>query len=115
MNATTQNISGTKIQKRTLVFLVVLVFSSFGMFGQEVQSENTNNLVAIPETAIAYESEMDLVNWFMSTKQHTIQKEEQGVSKATTKKQMITSGSQPNKVLYRTFLKRIAAQEAAVA
>lgn len=115
MNSATQNNSATKIQKRTLVFLVVMVLSSFGMFGQEMQSESTNNLVTIPETAIAYESEMDLVNWFMSTKQHTIQKDEQGASKATTKKQMITSGSQPNKVLYRTFLKRIAAQETAVA
>ena len=115
MNSATQNNSATKTHKRTLLFLVVMVLSSFGMFAQEVQLENTNNLVATPENTIAYDSEMDLVNWFMSTKQHTFQKEEQGVSKATTKKQIITSGSQPNKVLYRTFLKRIAAHEAAVA
>lgn len=113
MNTVTPNTSNT-MQTRTIVFFVLFLLSSFGMFGQEVKVEESTLAPSTPAVEVAYDSEVEFVNWFMSSKQNTINKEEQAAAKATTKKQIITSGSQPNKVLYRTFVKRIAAQESAI-
>lgn len=111
MNTTT---TSPATSKRTLVFLTLFLLSAFGMFGQEVPAQK--EVTPAPAVEVAYESETDLVNWFMSTKQNNLNKEEQATTKgaSTTKRQIITSGSQPNKVLYRTFVKRIASQETAL-
>lgn len=114
MNQSLNTNTQLKTKKTALVFLVVLVLSSFGMLGQEIKSENDALSNPKPAVVLADDSELDFVNWFMSSKQNTLHKEAQGASKTTTKKQIITSGSQPNKVLYRTFLKRIAAQDSAI-
>lgn len=113
MNTISQNTSNT-MQKRTIVFFVLFLLSSFGMFGQEVKSEENTLSTTVPAIEVAYDSEADLVNWFMSSKQNTMNNEVKGESTTTTKKQIITSGSQPNKVLYRTFVKRIASKDTAI-
>jgi hypothetical protein len=113
MTVILQNTSNA-MQIRTIVFFVLFLLSSFGMFGQEVKNENDTLSNSAPAVEVVYDSEADLVNWFMSSKQNTINNEVKGDSATTTKKQIITSGSQPNKVLYRTFVKRIAAKDTAI-
>ena len=56
------------------------------------------------------------MNWFMGSKQgQTIQKADETATTVSRKKQIISSGVTPNKVLYRTFMKRVISQETAIA
>ena len=90
------------------------------MFGQ-TKTEVT--LVCEPTTictdsvqAIAFESDVDFMNWFMGSKQvQSIQKADETATTVSRKKQIISSGVTPNKVLYRTFMKRVISQETAIA
>lgn len=89
------------------------------MFGQT----KTEVLVDVPVTvctdtvsSVAFESDVDFMNWFMGSKQgQTIEKTVETATTVSRKKQIISSGVTPNKVLYRTFMKRVISQETAIA
>lgn len=110
--------------KNRIVFLFVLfILSSMRMFGQaaEIPSASINKIEITSEakTDIASaDTQIDFVGWFMGSRQSQMNEESAaaGNSKsAVTKKQIITSGITPNKVLYRTFMKRVISQDSAIA
>lgn len=115
MNVDFTNSKSDTLPKTTLFFWSVFLFASWGMLGQNPSSKSTPAATMFPAVEVAYDSEVDLVNWFMSSKQNTLNNQEHSDATNNTKKQIISLGLQPNKVLYRTFLKRITSKDIAVA
>lgn len=123
MNTNTQNTSNTS-NKALIVLFVMFLLSSVGMFGQ-----NTTTAVAAPATTtvevlnvsvnqIALGSDVEFMSWFMSSKQtQSVNGGSEGTSSTnmSRKKQIISSGVVPNKVLYRTLVKKVISQESAIA
>ncbi|MEC4005920.1 hypothetical protein OX283_014720 [Flavobacterium sp. SUN052] len=111
--------------KKGLVLLFILfLLSSVGMFGQtknETVAPQVTPVIEIsivPAQAVALDSDTDFMNWFMGSKQtQTVQDNTANVGSTTSsrKKQIISSGVTPNKVLYRTFMKKVISQESAIA
>lgn len=126
MNTATQNTTTTFLSenKKGLVILFVLfLLSSVGMFGQTTKdtvAPVTTSVIEIntnPVQAVAFDSDNDFMNWFMGSKHTQSLQEDASVGSTTTsrKKQSISSGVIPNKVLYRTFVKKVISQESAIA
>jgi hypothetical protein len=123
MNTNTTSTSFISENRKFLVVLfIVFLLSSAGMFGQTktevtpVCEPTTTTICTDTVQAIAFESDVDFMNWFMGSKQgQTIQKANETATTVSRKKQIISSGVTPNKVLYRTFMKRDISQETAIA
>ena len=119
MNTNTQNISN-----KALVTLVILfLLASAGMFGQTkevttVQPVTTTvGVVVESNQMIALDSNAEFMNWFMGSNQtQSLKTSSDNEASATIsrKKQIILSGSTPNKVLYRTLVKKVSSQENAI-
>lgn len=130
----TFNINTTNDSKRNktrvVVLLVLLVLSSMGVFGQEKTTDTLkvdfNAAINITENQVAdqseqqianIESQIDFVGWFMGSNQN----QNTGLdyvnfkSTTSTKKHIISSGVTPNKVLYRTFVKKVMNKDVAIA
>jgi hypothetical protein len=114
-------------QKRLLLFFFLLfLLSSIGMFGQNKSEVNENcvckkNATAVtnaPTFAIAsIDSQIDFVGWFMGSKQSQFIQPSpigNGTLRNITKKQILSSGIAPNKVLYRTFITKVSSQDNAI-
>lgn len=111
----------TANRNRFLFFVLLFVMSSIGMFGQSnvdsVETKITPEKIELKETAVvSVESQIDFVSWFMGTKQSQMMdsKTNQNSSKVVTKKQILFLGITPNKVLYRTFMKKVSSQNSAI-
>ena len=96
------------------VALVVLLLASTGVFGQTattatVITNTTTEVTVSTETAVASTS-MDFALWFMGNKQAT-----STTGNTTGKKSFIAAGMSSNKVMIKTFLKRVMNQESNVA
>jgi hypothetical protein len=111
----------TANRNRFLFFVLLFLMSSIGMFGQSnfdsVETKITPEKIELKETAVvSVESQIDFVSWFMGTKQSQMMdsKTNQNSSKVVTKKQILFLGITPNKVLYRTFMKKVSSQNSAV-
>ena len=122
MNTTTQNTTTTN--KRTIViFFFLFLLSSIGMFGQTkatatkaTTSTTIVNVVNVPVQQVALDSDVDFMSWFMGAKQTQSVKENTIGNNNTIiarKKQILSSGITPNKVLYSTFVKKVISQESA--
>lgn len=103
-----------------VLFFVVFLLSSSRTFGQTAVATaevcDTVAVSVVTESAVAFESDVDFVNWFMGSKQtQNISKSSETSTTISRKKQIISSGVTPNKVLYRTFMKRVISQEIAIA
>ena len=124
MKTTTQNKMQTS--KATLVVVFVLLLSSVGMFGQNVTSANTvtvtneitvssdDSTVATAAATEAAASSMNIVSWFMGSKQTpkaTISNE----GPVSSKKQLINSGIAPNRLLIKAFGKKAANYQSTIA
>lgn len=120
--------SSKRAKLRVFVLLVLLVLSSMGVFGQSTATENNSQeLVEMLQTEtpaiqpqadiVSLESKMDFMGWFMGTKQNQNSAITPDNAKASqsTKKQIISSGITPNKVLYRTFIKKVMNKDNAIA
>jgi hypothetical protein len=125
MNTNSQNTTNTFLsenKKGLIILFILFLLSSIGMFGQtnQVAAEPTIVVVEVvnsnPLKMIASDSNVDFMNWFMGTKQTQFLKDNsQGSNSAISrKKQIISSGITPNKVLYRTLVKKIISQESAI-
>ena len=119
MNTTTQNIS-TSNTKTIVILFVLFLLTSVGMFGQTKATATTEttivNVVNTPVQQVALDSDVDFMNWFMGAKQtQTVQDAATGTDNTiiARKKQILSSGVTPNKVLYRTFVKKVISQESA--
>ena len=111
----------TANRNRFLFFVLLFVMSSIGMFGQSnvdsVEIKLPAEKIELKETAVvSVESQIDFVSWFMGTKQSQMMdsKTNQNSSKVVTKKQILFLGITPNKVLYRTFMKKVSSQNSAI-
>ncbi len=135
METNTMNIQNTNSSnfiienKNRIVFLFVLfILSSLRMFGQTtvaptVVNNNVENNVEVVvsfeqvETSIvSIDTQIDFVGWFMGSRQSQMNESESAnTTKSTsTKKQILSSGIAPNKVLYRTFMKKVISQDSAI-
>ena len=111
----------TENRNRLLFFVLLFLMSSIGMFGQSnvdsLETRITPEKIELKETTItSVESQIDFVSWFMGTKQSQMMdsKANQNSSKVVTKKQILFLGITPNKVLYRTFMKKVSSQNSAI-
>ena len=93
---------------RWFVLFAVVLFSSFGMTAQNVATTvatvSTTELTAttVSQNVSANET-MSFVSWFMGTKQTTNGNQ---ATEQSSKKQMMTSGIAPNRLLIKAFLKK---------
>lgn len=112
-------------KKSTIIFMVLaFILLSFGTaFGQTAVENNplssstiastTTELNSIKQETVSNASNMNFVLWFMGSKQDPNAK----VLPAgeNTKKQFMTSGMAPNRLLIKAFLKKAVNFESAVA
>jgi hypothetical protein len=102
---------------RLFVLFVLLVLSSVGVFGQNKAivlptTTATETLILTDVTIVVTNdyavasTQSDFALWFMGSKQTTPFLDATTTS-GTVKRQFVTSGISPNKVLIRTFLKRL--------
>ena len=126
-NINTENQS-KRNRTRVLVLFVLLVLSSMGVFGQEnnceqvtvkVDFEIVNKCSEVQNDIASIESQIDFMGWFMGSKYNqnnsNLNSTESNKSTISTKKQILSSGIEPNKVLYRTFVKKVMNKDNAIA
>ena len=125
-----KNASTTTVNQKTstvtlVVMFALLLLSSVQMFGQNVATSEVaiatsaitvatdDNTTATTVTATATESNanMNMVSWFMGTKQTP----KANVDKGASKKQMINSGVAPNRLLMKAFLKKASNYQSTIA
>lgn len=126
MNIQNTNSSNFIIEnKNRILFLFILfILSSLRMFGQSSIDSKTiqcNQDVTITfnqvETSIvSVNTQIDFVSWFMGSRQSQMNENETAnkFNSASTRKQILNSGISPNKVLYRTFMKKVISQDSAI-
>ena len=83
-----------------MIVLVMVLLSSVGF------AQNTIEVPATVATTTTVESNasINMVSWFMGTKQTT--NENTTTTESNSKKQMMTNGIAPNRLLIKTFLKK---------
>jgi hypothetical protein len=101
-----------------LVLFVLLLVTNVSVFGQSVAEKNTDSNTTIENNLVEKEttsnsSNMNFVIWFMGSKQNpnntTIKAGE------NTRKQFMSSGLAPNRLLIKAFLKKAVNFEVATA
>lgn len=111
----------TENKFRILFLILLFILSSLRMFGQTtsapltIQNEKEVSFIVnqTQTSIVSIETQIDFVSWFMGSRQSQ-KNEYESVNQfgsATTKKQILSSGVTPNKVLYRTFMKRVISQD----
>jgi hypothetical protein len=122
MNTNTQNTSNT-LNKGLVTLVILFLFTSAGMFGQtkEVTTVQpvtpTVEVVVESNQMIALDSNAEFMSWFMGSNQTQslkVSSDNEASSTISRKKQIILSGITPNKVLYRTLVKKVISQENAI-
>jgi hypothetical protein len=101
----------TKINNNFFILLVILLLSNVSVFGQFTENNVAANVIEVVSVAKqnnvstnTSSKNMNFLLWFMGSKQDpntTISTE--GIN---TKKQVITSGTAPNRLLIKAFLKK---------
>jgi DNA polymerase elongation subunit (family B) len=89
------------LDKRQLGYKVT-ANSLYGQCGSRTSTFYEKD-VAASTTAVESNSSMNMVSWFMGTKQTT---NENITKESNSKKQMMTNGIAPNRLLIKTFLKK---------
>jgi hypothetical protein len=116
-------------KKNSIIFMmfVCMLLSNVAVFGQTAVEKNnvqsatienneivntTSDISSMKQEATSNVSNMNFVLWFMGSKQSP---NATAVPAGTiTKKQFMTSGSQPNRLLIKAFLKKAVNFESAV-
>jgi hypothetical protein len=120
MITSVQNISLTQFlasNKRLLIVIGLVLLSNAGVFGQTAVTEVTFPTEAgftKSEQAVALDTDMDFMNWFMGTNQNQNHSDSSNSNTISTKKQFINSGVTPNRVLYKTLLKKVSSMDRAL-
>ncbi len=107
-----------KNKANILILFIFLLLSNVAVFGQTVAEKNTNSNNTIETNLVEKEattntSNMNFVIWFMGSKQNpstTIIP-----AGENTRKQFMTSGLAPNRLLIKAFLKKAVNFEVATA
>ena len=108
---------------RNLIMVIAFVLLSIGTsFGQTTVENNsisntslttnTNETIVVKQEEASTNSNMNFVLWFMGTKQDPNAKILPAGT--TTKKEFITSGTAPNRLLIKAFLKKAVNYESAI-
>ena len=84
-----------------MVVLVMMFLSNAGFAQSTIEVPAT--IATTTSTATESNASMGMVSWFMGTKQTT---NENFSNENISKKQMMTSGIAPNRLLIKTFLKK---------
>jgi DNA polymerase sigma len=108
----------SKKRVNIVMILAFVLLSNVAVFGQTVTEKNTNLNTTIESNLVEKEatsntSNMNFVIWFMGSKQNpstTILP-----AGENTRKQFITSGLAPNRLLIKAFLKKAVNFEVAAA
>lgn len=101
---------------RMFFVLVFVLMSCSGVFGQTVNTEVAGSDIRSEVSAKESKaSQMELVKWFMGSRQSTPATKTESATKTTTKKQIIDAGMTPNRILSRTLLKKAMDFESNVA
>ena len=98
MNTTANTTTSNNI--KMMIVLVMMLLSTVGFAQNKVEVPTA---VATSTTTVEANVSMNMVSWFMGTKQTT---NENITKESTSKKQMMTSGIAPNRLLIKTFLKK---------
>jgi hypothetical protein len=110
---------GNKTGTLFTVFLLFGLFHTSAVLGQEIQASSAtitverNSVAKQENVSSTVTNGINFVRWFMGSKQdpnNTILTEER-----ITKKQIMTSGMAPNRLLIKVFLKKVVNLESAVA
>ena len=111
---------GSKKSSNIFVLLAIILLSNVSVFGQSteniVDASATEVVSAVKQenvSTISSSNTMNFVLWFMGSKQdpnNVISTEG-----TNTKKQVITSGTAPNRLLIKAFLKKAVSLESMVA
>jgi len=101
---------------KIFILFTFVILSNSTVFGQTVENNpiaNTTTEISVKQENASNNSNMNFVLWFMGTKQDpnaTI-----STNGINTKKQFMTSGLAPNRLLIKAFLKKAVNFESAVA
>ncbi len=86
---------------KMMIVLVMMLVSSVGFAQNTIEVPAT--VATTTTTVTEANASMNMVSWFMGTKQTT---NENITKENTSKKQMMTSGIAPNRLLIKAFLKK---------
>lgn len=121
---TLNNATFTNVNTKGFLFLVALfLMSTVSLFAQttstttETISIEKDSTIEIKNALVLDDTQLDFMNWFMGSKQSQSTNEFSTIndnSSSSRKKQIISSGVTPNRVLYRTLLKKVVSQENAI-
>ena len=98
MNSTSNITTSSNI--RMIIVFVMMLISTAG-FAQNNIEVPAN--VAASTTTVESNAAINMVSWFMGTRQTT---NENTTKESNTRKQMMTNGIAPNRLLIKTFLKK---------
>lgn len=103
------SIDYNKLALKSFLFLAFVLFSNVSSAQTSstlVENNPVESVVAKNESTAKTNTtnNVNFVLWFMGTKQDT--KTNTSVEETTTKKQIIISGTAPNRILIKTFLKK---------
>ena len=124
MNTNTTN-SQTSTSTKFVVLFVMFFISSFGFAQTTVVASTVSNETSITSnddtvtttttaTAVEANANMNMVSWFMGTKQ-TPKANTNAGDASFSKKSMINSGTAPNRLLMKAFLKKAASYSSTIA
>ena len=121
---TLNNATFTNVNTKGFLFLVALfLMSTVSLFAQttstttETISIEKDSTIEIKNALVLDDTQLDFMNWFMGSKQSQSTNEFSTIndnSSSSRRKQIISSGVTPNRVLYRTLLKKVVSQENAI-
>jgi len=97
MNRTANTSSNTI---KMMIVLVMVLLSTAGFAQNTIEVPAT---VAATTTTVESNASMNMVSWFMGTRQTT---NDNTTTESNSKKQMMTNGIAPNRLLIKTFLKK---------
>jgi len=122
MNSNTQNYLSIS-NKALIILFIMFLLSCASMFGQNTTTvavtpaTTTVEVIKVSVNQVALNSDVEFMSWFMSSKQsQSVKDSSEGTSttNVSRKKQIISSGVVPNKVLFRTLVKKVISQESAI-
>ena len=98
MNTTANTIPSNGI--KMMVVMVMMVVSTVGFAQNSIE---VPVVATVAPSATEYNASMNMVSWFMGTRQTT---NENITKESNSKKQMMTSGIAPNRLLIKVLLKK---------
>ena len=129
METSTMNLQNTKsnfiIENKFRIIFIILFFilTSLRMFGQTTTPISNKNEVEVAivfnqfqTSIVSIDSQIDFVSWFMGSRQSQMNENVSAnkFNSTSTKKQILNAGVTPNRVLYRTFMKKVISQDIAI-